>query len=511
MYLTQGLHRALQQFPDAPATICGERRRTAREVADRVARLAAALQSLEVEAGDRVAMLALNSDRYHEYLLAVPWADAVLNPINIRWSFAEIGYALKDSGTSVLLVDDMFIAMVPMLRKECPGLRAVIHVGDGQAPVGTVDYEGLIAESAPIEDARRGGDSLAGLFYTGGTTGTPKGVMLSHANLLASTFGAVASGHLFGSGARYLHAAPMFHIADLIGWSATEILGGTHVFVPSFSTEAVLAAIAEHHVTHTLLVPTMIQLLLGHPGLDTYDLKSLRGVLYGASSIPQATLEQAMQAMPDASFTQLYGMTELSPVATMLSPAEHYDPALLRCAGRAAPHAEVRVVDPDDAECPRGAVGEVVARGPQVMLGYWNKPEETATALRGGWMHTGDGGYMNDDGYVFIVDRLKDMIITGGENVYSAEVENAIAQHPAVAACAVIGVPDPQWGERVHAVVVTKSDIETTAEAIRAHTKTLIAGYKAPRTVEFTDALPISGAGKILKHQLREQHSNQRG
>jgi acyl-CoA synthetase (AMP-forming)/AMP-acid ligase II len=266
MYLTQGLHRAVQQQPDAVMTIFGERRRTFREVADRVARLAGALRALGVGDSDRVAMLALNSDRYSEYLLAVPWANAALNPVNFRWSPAEIAYSLRDSGT------------------------------------------------------------------------------------------------------------------------------------------------------------------------------------------------------------------------------------------------RVRVVDADDAEVPRGVVGEITCRGGHVMQGYWNKPEETAAALRGGWMHTGDGGYLDEDGYLYVVDRIKDMIISGGENVYSAEVENAVSSHPAVAQCAVIGVPDPGWGERVHAVVVLRPGAALTAEELREHVKALIAGYKAPRSLEVVDALPVSGAGKVLKRDLRAQH-----
>jgi acyl-CoA synthetase (AMP-forming)/AMP-acid ligase II len=509
MYLTQGLHRAVQQRPDAIATICGDRQRTSRELADRVARLAGALQEHGVGEGDRVAMLSLNSDRYHEYLLAVPWAGAVLNPINIRWSIREIAYALNDSETKVLVVDDRFAADAPALRESCPALETVIYAGDGSAPNGTESYEAMIESASPVEDARRGGDKLAGLFYTGGTTGVPKGVMLSYTNLCTSTLGTVAGGHTFGSGVRYLHAAPMFHIADLFGWTVTEMLGGTHIFIPGFASDAVLSAIAQHRITDTLLVPTMIQALVDDPRISTHDLTSLRGILYGASTIPQATLERAMGALPTTSFTQVYGMTELSPVATVLGPEEHHDSALLRCAGRAAPHSEVRIVDDEDVECPRGIVGEIVVRGAHVMLGYWNKPMETEAALRGGWMHTGDGGYMNEVGHVFVVDRLKDMIITGGENVYSAEVENAISKYPGVAACAVIGLPDPEWGERVHAVVVTTPNLEVRADALREHTKTLIAGYKAPRTIEFVESLPVSGAGKILKHQLRARHGNE--
>ncbi len=505
MYLTQGLHRAVQQQPDQVMTICGDRERTFGEVAGRVARLAGGLHELDVKKGDRVAMLSLNSDRYSEYLLAVPWADAVLNPVNVRWSVAEIAYSLRDSDTRVLLVDDTFAPLLPALRAEVPGLVTVIHTGDGPVPDGALAYEDLIAGADPVSDSRRGGDELAGVFYTGGTTGFPKGVMLSHANLAVSWLGSAATGCFGGTGSRTLHTAPMFHLADLAYWGATLLAGGSHVFLPGFDPVAVFAAMAGQRITDVLLVPTMIQILADHPEVTGYDLTSLRSVVYGASPISQAVLERAMKAFPSAAFTQAYGMTELSPVATILTPADH-EQGHLRSAGRAAPHAEIRVVDPDGAQVPTGTVGEIIVRGGHVMAGYWNKPEETQLAVRDGWMHTGDGGYLDDQGYLYVVDRIKDMIITGGENVYSVEVENAVARHPAVAQCAVIGLPDPDWGERVHAVVILHPGANLTLAELREHTKTLIAGYKAPRSIEIAEALPISGTGKVLKRELRKKY-----
>ena len=509
MYLTQALHRNLQRDPDRPATIYRDRIRTVAQSVDRISRMAGALAELGVQRGDRVGILALNSDRYQEYFYAVPWIGAALNPVNIRWSPAEIAYSLSESDTRVLFVDDAFAPMIPALREQFSGLATVIHCGDGDGPADALDYETLVADSAAVEDFRTGGDDLLGVFYTGGTTGHPKGVMLSHDNLLVSSIGSLASGQFVSAGGRLLHTAPLFHLAGIAAWAAGCQVGTTHVIVPFFTPQEVMATIAEHRVTDALLVPTMIQMLVDDPGVADADMSSLLHLIYGASPISESVLDRAQKVFPAAGFTQAYGMTELSPCATLLTPADHDDPALHRSAGRAAPHTEVRVVDPDDVEVPRGEVGEIVVRGDNVMLGYWNRPDDTAAALRGGWMHTGDGGRMDERGYVFIVDRIKDMIITGGENVYSAEVENALACHPAVAACAVIGVPDGDWGERVHAVVVLLPDRTATADEIRAHCKTLIAGYKAPRTVDFVDSLPMSGAGKILKRDLRQRYRSE--
>ena len=475
MQLTQALHRLLQQEPDRPLTVYGGRVRTVAESAGRVARLAGALRAAGAGDGDRVGMLALNSDRFHEFLLAVPWAGAVVNPVNLRWSPAEVAYSLTDCDTRVLLVDDAFAPVIPELRERAPNLTTVIFCGDGPHPDGTLHYEHLLAGSPPAPDARRGGGDLYGIFYTGGTTGTPKGVMLSHDNLLASFMGVAATG-LVSQGGRLLHAAPMFHLAAGSAWVGGMFTGCTHVIVPMFTPAAVAAAISEHQVTDVLLVPTMIQMLIDAPQTADADLTSVQRVLYGASPISAAVLDRARKRLESAAFIQAYGMTELAPVATLLTPADHEDPALAQSAGRAAAHAEIAVVGPDDHELPRGQVGEVIVRGDNVMAGYWNKPEQTAAAVRGGWMHTGDAGYLDDRGYLFIVDRLKDMIITGGENVYSAEVENALAGHPAVAACAVIGVPDAAWGERVHAVVVLQPGGQVTGEELREFCRGQIAG-----------------------------------
>ncbi|WP_322060194.1 long-chain-fatty-acid--CoA ligase [Paraburkholderia sp. J63] len=507
MYLTQALHRAVQQKGDRIAVRFGTKQTTFRQFAVRVARLAGALQVLGMQTGDRIAILAQNSDRYLEFQMAVPWGGGVLNPCNTRWSATEILYSLDDSGSSILFVDDTFRALAESLCGKATTLREIVYCGDGAVPEGMHDYEALIAATEPIEDVARSGDDLAGIFYTGGTTGFPKGVMLSHTNLISSGLALRAEG-IAAPDNTYLHAAPMFHLADMGIAMSHWIEGSTHSVVQTFSPELVLDAIERDRVTHMLLVPTMIQMLVDHPAIrDPRDLESLQMIVYGASPISEAVLDRAMAALPGVQFVQAYGMTELSPVATV-NPAWCHEPAArklgrLRSGGRASYCTEVRVVDPDGSEVPRGTVGEIVVRGPNVMLGYWNKPEQTAAALRDGWMHTEDGGYMDDDGFIYVVDRQKDMIISGGENVYSAEVENAIAQHPAVATCAVIGIPNGDWGESVHAVVVLKPGMEATAEALMAHSRVLIAGYKCPRSIEFREALPLSGTGKILKTELR--------
>jgi acyl-CoA synthetase (AMP-forming)/AMP-acid ligase II len=344
-------------------------------------------------------------------------------------------------------------------------------------------------------------------MYTGGTTGLSKGVMLSHANLYINALSAVAA-VARPAGAVGLVVAPFFHVAGCgLALQMMQRLV-TQVVVPMFDEAAVLQAIQAERVTETFLVPTMIRRLIEHPRFAEFDLSSLGMLLYGAAPMDVALLDQAMRALPRAEFCQAYGMTELAPTISVLLPADHRpgpDQARrLRSAGRPVPIAEVRIVDGQGRELPPGAVGEISARGPMVMRGYWNKPLETAAALRDGWMHTGDGGYMDADGYLYVVDRLKDMIVTGGENVYSAEVENALAQLPQVSMCAVIGVPDDKWGERVHAVVVLRAGAELDEAAVLSHCRDLIAGYKCPRSVEFRTELPLSPAGKLQKFLLRE-------
>jgi long-chain acyl-CoA synthetase len=513
-YLTQALRRSLQLRPDAIATVCNGRKHTWAQLGERVARLAAVLRANGVRSGERVALLALNSDRYLEYYLAVWWAGGVVNPVNTRWSTAEVAYSLDDCDTRILIVDDAFAGSVEPLRHTSSALQTVLFCGENTAPATALPLEPLMAHATPIEDSMRCGDDLAGVFYTGGTTGFPKGVMLSHTNLGSIALSNAVEQFVVPGGISLL-AAPMFHLAAASTMLTALSLGNRYVFLPSFVPVDVLRTIQDERVTQAVLVPAMIQVLADHPKRAAYDTSSLTDVLYGASPISEGVLQRALAAFPNARFVQAYGMTEVGPVATVLSPWFHTAEGLaagkVRSAGRASYAAEVRIVDDNDVEVPRGTVGEVCVRGPGVMRGYWNKPELTAVTLRGGWMHTGDAAYMDDDGFIFVVDRLKDMIITGGENVYSAEVENAISRHAAVGACAVIGIPSDTWGETVHAALVLKAGHAATAEELIAHCKQLIAGYKCPRSIEFVDELPLSATGKILKTKLREPFWRGRG
>lgn len=506
MYLTQGLRRAGQIRPHAIATREGGAQRTWSEVIDRVARAAGALKALDFAGGDRAAVLSLNSGRYFETLFSVPWAGGSAVPLNTRLAGPEIDFILADSGARFLFVDDTFAPLLDSLS-AVKAMRAVIQLdGEPRSPR-TLPYEALLRSSTPAKDALRGGEDLAGIYYTGGTTGRPKGVMLSHGNLVANALNVIICLG-YDRDTNYLHAPPMFHLADGCSTFGVTMQGGSHVFMPRFDPLLFLQLVERERVTDVTLVPTMINMFLNHPRFREFDLSSLKRIYFGAAPMADGLLRQALTAMPNVKFQQAWGMTELSPIATTMdarfSALEGPNAGRLRSCGQAVPSVEVRIVDPSGQEAPRGAVGEVIVRGPTVMQGYWNQPEATAAALRGGWMHSGDAGKMDEEGFVYIVDRLKDMIVTGGENVYSAEVENVISLMPEVAEVAVIGVPHEVWGEAVHAVVVPRADAKLTAELVIDYCKERIAGYKAPRSVEIrATPLPLSAAGKVLKTELR--------
>ena len=393
------------------------------------------------------------------------------------------------------------------LIEECASLKCIINASDDAVAGDMISYEDIIRNSAPIEDYNRSGEDLAGIFYTGGTTGFPKGVMLPHRALWTSAF-------CFGHAAnvtprdRVIHAPPLFHIAGSAMLFAVTLFGGSHAFIDGFEPKAFTRAISELNGSMSLLVPTMVTMLLQSPQLKQTDTTKFTRLLYGASPMTLAILNEAMKKLPSTKFIHAYGQTELGPLATILEPEYHSveaaESGVIRSVGRPVPSVEIEIVDEKGLEVLRGVTGEIKVKGANTMLGYWKKPQETSETLKNGWVHTGDGGYMDEEGFVYVVDRLKDMIITGGENVYSAEVENTIMQFPGLLECAVIGVPSKKWGEAVHAFVVVRDGIEVEEDEIMEYCRTQISSFKCPRTMDIqTNPLPKSAAGKIQKFELR--------
>jgi long-chain acyl-CoA synthetase len=509
MQLTRSLIRTRRIFADRIATVFNGRRRNWADFADRVARLAALLHALGVGKGERVAILSHSSDRYIESAFAILWAGGVMTPLSTRANAAELADLLEDCDAEILLIGDDFLSLLPEIRAAAPRLAHVIYLGEQDCPAGLIDYESAVAQAKPIADAGRGGSDLAAIYYTGGTTGRAKGVMLSHANLYANAMQSLTH-FRYDERTVYLHAGPLYHLAAGSRIFTNTIIGATHVVIPRFAPDTVLAAIAEHKITMTALVPTMMALLLHHPDFAKTDLSSLDLITYGGSPIPEALIAELLDALPHVRFGQAYGMTELSPACTYLEPRHHSLAPdrrhLLRSAGRPAVGVDIRIVDAEDREVPIGETGEITVAGPIVMQGYWKQPDLTREVLRDGYMHTGDLGAMDAEGFVYVLDRLKDMIISGGENIYSLEIESVIRKHPDVFMCAIIGIPDEKWGEAVHAVVVPRANAALDAAAITAHCRAHLPGFKVPRSVEFRDEMPLSAANKILKSALRRPY-----
>jgi long-chain acyl-CoA synthetase len=484
------LRRAERISADGDAVTCGSIRLTYAETAERCRRLGGALGRLGLGRGDRVAVIGPNCHRYLELYQGVPGAGMVIVPLNARHAPAELRYALQDAGARVL-----FSGI------EVPDLPACVdHVFDLGA-----GYEALLEDAPPRAFVDCDENELAGLFYTGGTTGQAKGVMLSHRNLVANAT------HFqwvwpFDRTTRWLVAAPLFHAAGSVAVLATVWQAGHQVLLGGFDPEAALELMAEHGVTHTLLVPSMLAALTEQQVARRRELPSLRGISHGGSPIATETLRRAHAAFPGVELLHLYGTTETAPIVTGLRHEERLldDPCIRSC-GQPVPGVEVELSDPGGEPVAPGEVGELNVRGANVMLGYWRKPTQTAEVLHEGWYRTGDLGYRDGRDHVYLVDRAKDMIVTGGENVYGTEVEEALYAHPAVLEAAVFGVPDDCWGEAVYAVVVPRSDVDQ--ETLIEHCRTRIAGYKVPKHVELRgEPLPKSAAGKVLKRRLRAPH-----
>ena len=460
--------------------------------------------------GDRAAVLMLNRPEYFELYFATAISGVIIVPLNIRWGLNDFVFSLNDSGSSLLIVDERFAPLAADIQKQCPALKTIIYAGDGLAPEGMIDYRAGAAKALELENIHEPEpNDLAGLFYTSGTTGGPKAAMLSHGNLYSNAVSMLLTD--FPTSEVYLHAAPMFHLADIASLYLCVMRGTAHAFIKAFDAETCLKEIAGRMVTSVTLVPTMINLLVNHPRVKDYDLSNLRTVLYGASPMPLPLLKRTMELLPHCNFIQAYGMTEMSPVITVLEPEHHrcqwpegpFNPVI--SAGKPAPGVEARVVDDQDNDVPVGAAGEIIARGAARMLGYWQRDDVNREVLRGGWMHTGDMGCFDERGFLYIMDRKKDMIKTGGENVYSPEVESALVGHPAVLEAAVIGLPDEKWGETIRAVVVLRPEMAATEKDLIHHCRTHLTHFKCPTSVAFVDALPKGGTGKVQKNVLRQQ------
>jgi len=476
------------------------------EFGDRVARAASVLQSLEVRPGDRYAIIGRNSFRNAELMHAGYWMGAIPVPVNFRLAPPEIAYVLENAACKLTIVEHDFTQILD--ADEIAGwTRNVLNFG---APTGDERprYDALLAETepAPLYDGAEEEDEAL-LLYTGGTTGRAKGVPLSHRNIVANAMQIGLMAALRPDDV-FLHVAPMFHSADLLANPCT-LVGAAHHYLPRFTSQAVFRAIESFGITTTLLTPTMIIVMLQDPDFDSYDISTLRQVLYGSSPMAVEWIRKALERFDGVEFIQSYGLTETAPLLTMLPMAQHEeavasgDDEILRSVGQPLVGVDLKLVTESGVEAPLGAVGEIVVRGPNVARRYLERPEASAEAFRDGWFFTGDIGHLDERDRLYLLDRKKDMIITGGENVYSLEVEAALYQHPKVQECAVVGVPDEIYGEALLAAVVPVPGETLTDEELIEHCRGRIGGYKIPRRYAFLDELPKSAMNKILKNELR--------
>ena len=508
-FLTRNAHLA----PRDPAVTCEGRTLDWARVERRSRNLAAALHGLGAGRGERVAFLGLNSLEIWESQLAAPRVGAIHAPVNFRLALPEKTACLEDCTPVVLVADAPHFAEARVLRDACPSIRALIATGP-ETPPDMLSWETLAETPAPLSQAEfdalaSADEEVASLFYTSGTTGRAKGVMLTHQNFLANSMAVGLIGRQ-RPGMNHLIIGPLFHLASGSRVMVNAMFCGHSVILPKFDVPDLLRVIEAERINVFSAVPTMLAMMLDHPDFVGADLSSLEMITYGASPMQPTLLERAMRATPGVAFMQAYGMTEASPTLTALTPEDHVPGSRwfskLNSVGRPLATVDLRVADPDGRELPTGETGEILARGPQIMKGYWNQPETTARALDGGFYHTGDAGWLDEDGFLHIAGRTKEMIITGAENVYPIETENALIQHPAVAQCAVLGLPDPTWGERVHAVVALAPGASATQAELIAFCRARIAGYKCPKSITLrSDELPLSATSKIDKIALRRE------
>jgi fatty-acyl-CoA synthase len=514
------LRYAEQQFPSKTAIVCGDQRFTYAQFADRAARLAGALRQAAVKAGDRVAFLSLNCHRLLEAYYGVLEAGAVLLPLNIRLAPAELTYILNDAGVKVLFLEKEFAGIVDSFHKKVPTVHSSFMLdAPAHAPwLSPQNYEDLLAAATPYRPDVMSFDenSLAELFYTSGTSGEPKGVMLTHRNVYLHALSVCLT---FQPAAESvdLHTIPLFHAN---GWGTAHsitFMGGRHIMLPRFSCAEVFRLIESERVDSLSLVPIMATALVNSPERTKHDLSSLKWISIGGAASSPTLVRECEEKLGCACFSG-YGLTETAPVLSTAMPkpgaqAEGEQRFVAQAmTGYAIPGVELRVVDIEDNDIARDGqtMGEIVARADGVMLGYWQQPTATAEAVRGGWFHTGDMATINEDGHILIVDRRKDIIISGGENISSLEVEKALLAHPGVYEAAVIPIPDEKWGEVPKAFVVSKQESHLTEAELVEFCRSRIAHYKCPRSIEFLESLPKTATGKVLKKGLRQRYWNER-
>ena len=503
------LHRTARRYPDKPAVVAGDVRMSFAEFDAAVNRAAHALADRGLVKGDRLALLSHNSWQFGVLAFATAKLGVVLVPVNFMLGPDEIAYILGHSGARGIVAED---ALAPTAEKALAAAGLEDGVRGWIALSGTAPAEGWEDVDAWCRDGDDGppqvlvaDDDPLRLMYTSGTESRPKGVMLSSRSLISQYVSCVVDGGMSADDVE-VHALPMYHCAQLDCFFSVDVyLGATSIILPGPDPAALLATIAREQVTKLFCPPTVWISLLRHPDFDTTDLSSLRTGYYGASPMPVEVLRELQRRLPDVQLWNFYGQTEMSPLATILRPHEQLERA--GSAGRAALNVETTLVDDDGAPVPPGQIGEIVHRSPHVALGYYADESKTAEAFRDGWFHSGDLGVMTEDGYLSVVDRKKDMIKTGGENVASREVEEAIYELDGVAEVAVFGISHAHWIEAVTAVVVPKAGVTLTVEQVTAHCRRKLAGYKRPKYVVLTDALPKNPSGKILKRELRQQHA----
>lgn len=510
------LRRHAAATPDALAMIDFGREVTYRELNARVNRLANGLAAAGVRRGDRVAGVVDNGGVPYETMLACAKAGFVWVPLDFRLSTEDRAAILADCGASAAVVDGPYLESVEAIRERLPSVRLWLSTEPGERP-GFASYHALADGASEDEPGIDVPDTdLLCILYTSGTTGRAKGVTITHGQTLLNSASAVIVCDI-GPDTRYLVSYP-HNSAGTVNhvWGPTLLMGGAVVIdqVKQFDAERYLTLVERHRVTHGQLVPTMLFRLLDYPDIGRFDISSLQTLGYASAPIPAHRVRQASEVFGDI-LVQLYGMTETSSHVTILSKRDHRDAMqgderLLSSCGRAVWGAEIKLVDDSGAEVGPNELGEIVLRGPWITSGYWNDPERTAEAIRDGWLYSGDVGRMDERGYLYIVDRKKDIIITGGANVASTEVEAAVYDHPAVLEAAVIGVPDDQWGERVHAVVSLRPGSTVTEDELIAHCRERLAGFKCPKSVEIREELPRTSTGKLAKAELRRAHQASR-